>query len=173
MKRILQAFLILVVVACLAGAVLALTVLRPREEILPSFIEDNGGPKRSRIQITYRWSLEPPQYWGRFGRNGFAACGHYGQTLQDGWQYGPFSFVKERRTHRWPVAVEKAARLALAKKPWAGKASLAFLGGNDGWLMQREHDDWYVMAHASKNEYLLMIFTEEGKPVHEDTWSSF
>ena len=161
MKRVLRALLISVVSVCLAGTVavfVGYVVFQPREEILPPLIED-GTELRSRIQVTRRWSLEPPESWWYFGSNGAAACGRYHQNLGESWHYGPFSFVEERERDSWPIAVEKAARLALAKKLWADKASLSFQIKNDG---------WHVSAHGPQNESWTMTFTEEGKSVRED-----
>ena len=153
-----RALLILLVGVCLAGTVAALTALRPREEALPSYINDNG-VWRWRVHTVRQWSLETPSKgYLDYGTRGFAACGPQHQRIGNGWQYGPFAFEERQEIEKWPIAVEKAARLALTTKPWADKASLAF---------EIENDGWHVSARGPENESWTMTFTEEGKSARE------
>ncbi len=156
MKRALLILALLLLSICLVGIVAARTVLRPRMEMLPSSVSDNG-VWRCRVHTIRQWSLEAlSKGYLDYGTRGFAACGPQYQQIDNGWQYGPFAFEERQEIEKWPVAVEVVAREALANKPWAEKASLAFRIENDG---------WHVTVRGPKNESLEMIFTEEGKPV--------
>ncbi|MGC4043323.1 MAG: hypothetical protein QM758_05930 [Armatimonas sp.] len=163
MKRALGVLAVLLLGMCLAGVVLACTILRPRTEILPPSFEegDTAGDiaLRSRIQFTHRWSLSPPWEW-HFGQNGFAGCGPFGQTLRDGWQYGPFAYEEERRRDSWPVAVEKAARAMAWQKLQTKEPLLDFQINHSFTLLS-----WHVIASASGRKRLEMDLDEHGKPV--------
>lgn len=109
MKRFLGILAALSLVTVLASVVLAVTVLRPRTEVLRPTLTDwphEGAPLRLHNQITHRWELYPPSQW-HFAKYGGRSAG---------WQYGPFAFKEVHSRIWWPVAVEKAARAIAVRK---------------------------------------------------------
>jgi hypothetical protein len=154
MKRALLTLAMLLLGVCLAGIVAASTILRSRTEKLPPTWHETS-ELRSRTQTTHRWSFEPPWKWRLdLGNYAVVGCGHYGQSYHRHWQYGPFYFEERRETERWPVVVDKAARLALAKKPWGASASLTF---------DRQGEGWHVVALGREGQRTDFVFTDQGR----------
>jgi hypothetical protein len=154
MKRALLILAMLLLGMCLGGIVAARTTLRPRTEKLPPIWHETS-ELRSRTQTTHHWSLAPPWKWHlALGNYAVIGCGPYYQSYHRHWQYGPFHFEEWRETRRWPIAVEKAARAALLKKPWGDSASLTFDLKDGG---------WYVVALGREGQRADLVFTEQGR----------
>ncbi|MGC4043162.1 MAG: hypothetical protein QM758_05115 [Armatimonas sp.] len=152
MNRFLRIVAALLLATCLASAVLAFTVLRPRSEIVSTAFEEYsvlGIPHRSRRQITRHWRLTPPWEWS-FGRY---TWGRYSRWCTGGWQYGPFVYEEENVPNCWPVAVEKAARAVAVQK----------LGVKEPGLEIRRYGGcedicWNVVASAPSGKRFEMDF---------------
>lgn len=163
MNRFFRIVAALLLGTCLASVVLALTALRPRSKVVSTTFETQAkgsfvdAPIRTRVQITHHWVLAPPWEW-HIGLNGIAACGGWGQTLTDGWQYGPFTFIEERDSSSWPLAVEEAARTEAIQKLGVKEPAL------DIRLNNSEVLSWHVLASDPDGKRIEMDFDEHGSP---------
>ena len=151
MKRAFGILAALLLAACLSGAVLALTALRPRSEVVSTSFEEKkivGVSLRKRTLVTRHWSLSPPWEWSL---NNY---GDYSPWHTDGWQYGPFVFVEKREFRGWPVGVEKAAHAVAVQKLGAKEPELV-IQSNDSCLTQ----SWHVVASTPGGKRLEMDYT--------------